>query len=153
MISIRKQVISVGNSLPYWGCAFLHNFKEDDIEAAHPEKCFRDRLVLLSLSVQPFEHSSLGNHVYLMGSLCCAAGYANDAHFSEWGKIKTNKENNLNNSFLEESIPIDAVTVQGFIAWLKSCPVWLIITKSIKFGCEILTNYELNSNIEDESRV
>ena len=51
-----------------------------------------------------------------------------------------------------ETIPIDAVTVKGFIAWLKSCPVWLVISKSIEFECEILANYELSNHeiVDDE---
>ena len=37
IIRAQLQVISPGNSLPYWGCAYIHKFQECEIDDVHVE--------------------------------------------------------------------------------------------------------------------
>ena len=61
------------------------------------------------------------------------------------GGITQKKSDIKNNCFIWCSKPIDAetLTIGGLIAWLQSCPVWIMVEKDakIRIGEEFLTSY------------
>ena len=101
------------------------------------EQCHKDRLV--KLDFQPFEQ--LGLHLYIVGSMSCSSSYANDACFFGWVDTLNDLNSKENNSFFEEFDPKDPITVKGFIAWLKSNPVWVVTNKTIRYKEEFLAKY------------
>ena len=137
LVSNRTEPISKDNGLPYWGQLYVHDFIKQPIEDVDLDEKYRERLV--ELSFQPF--LSIGLCLYVLGSLSCIASYSNDADFKGWNHDCERKSNDLNNCFLREYCPLDEKTVKGFSAWLQCCPVWIIVSKRIKYGEEFLTKY------------
>ena len=113
----------------------MHDSSVVDVKEIDMEKCYKDRMV--ELKFQPFQH--LGLQLYVVGSLSCSSSYANDACFSNWTEKTTEAQTHLNNSYIEEFDPADPITVQGFISWLKACPVWLVTSSLIKYKQEFMT--------------
>ena len=137
LVNNHVQPISKDTGLPYWGQLFVHDFVKEPIQDVDLPNKYRERLV--KLSFQPFLH--IGLHLYLMGSLNCAATYSNDADFKGWNDHYDRTTNNLNNCFIREYAVLDEKTVKGFSAWLQCCPVWIIVSAKIKYGEEFLTKY------------
>ena len=136
LISFSKKVITPDTGMPYWGCVYVQS--DCNTEDIDMPKCFKDRMV--KLKFQPFK--KIGITLYMVGSLSCAATYANDAEFSGWETKKRKRDSTIsNNCFLWESAPLDTKTVQGFVKWLKSCPVWLYTSAQIKYQEEMLCKY------------
>ena len=80
------------------------------------------------------------------------ATFLNDAKFTGWNeecketKHSSKKTKHIeNNCFIWCSKPTDPETIEGLIAWLKSCtcPVRIMVKKNSKicFGEEFLTDY------------
>ena len=146
LISDRPQTLTAGSSLPYWGQVFIHFYKERSIDDIPFKKEERERLVVLPF--QPF--LNIGIELYILGSQSSVATYSNDAKFTGWNEecketIHSSKKTKhiQNNCFIWCSKPADPETIGGLIAWLKSCPVWIMVKKNskIRFGEELLTDY------------
>ena len=137
LISNRKQPITKETGLPYWGEVFAHMKDYCTIDELNLEKSVSDRLV--KLPIQPFLH--LGLELYILGSLSCAATYSNDAEFNGWGEKPKKKGVIQNNCYLTYAELPNDQTIEGFLNWLKSCPIWIETFETITFGEEFLTEY------------